>query len=232
MNDNPIGIFDSGSGGLTVLEACRKILPAESYIYVSDSSGSWGGRTEKQIATRANKCVDLLLHYGVKAIVAACNTATAVTIDSIRERWAIPVVGIEPSVKPASEAFPHGRILVLTTPATARQRRFKELINSCNAQFIVRPQPTLASRIEQNLGDLDSFYPEVESIIAGENVAAVVLGCTHYVFLRDQFERAMGGADKVFDGCAGVARRLDYLLRENGLTTSASGLGQVTFDTI
>ena len=232
MNDNPIGIFDSGSGGLTVLEACRKILPAESYIYVSDSTGSWGGKTEKQIASRANKCVEMLVGYGVKAIVAACNTATAVTIESIREKYNLPVVGIEPAVKPASEAFPHGRILVLTTPATARQRKFRDLLNSCGAEFTVRPQPTLASRIEQNLGAVDSFYPEVESIVAGENATAVVLGCTHYVFLRHLFEKAMGGADKVFDGTDGVARRLDYLLHENGLCTGANGLGQVTFDTI
>lgn len=232
MNSSPIGIFDSGSGGLTVLEACRKILPAESYIYVSDSSGSWGGRTEKQIAARANKCVELLVGYGVKAIVAACNTATAVAIHDIRAKCDLPVVGIEPAVKPASEAYPGGRILVLCTPATARQRRFRDLLSSCNADFIVRPQPTLASRIEKNLGNLDSFYSEAESIVSGENAAAVVLGCTHYVFLREQFERAMGGKEKVFDGGSGVATRLDYLLHEKGLCTNAVGLGQVTFDTI
>ena len=232
MNSSPIGIFDSGSGGLTVLEACRKILPAESYIYVSDASGSWGGKTEKQIAARANKCVELLVGYGAKAIVAACNTATAVTIDSLREKYDLPVVGIEPAVKPASEAYPNGRILVLCTPATARQKRFRDLLSSCSAEFIVRPQPTLASRIEQNLGDVDSFSAEVESIVSGENAAAVVLGCTHYGFLRHLFEKAMGGADRVFDGSTGVANRLDYLLHEKGLTTSAMGLGQVTFDTI
>ncbi len=233
MKNAPIGIFDSGSGGLTTLDSCRSLLPNENYIYVSDARpDGWGGLTEANIARRASECVDKLLSCGCKAVVAACNTATEVGIGLLRDYYSVPFVGLEPALKPAVRAFPDGKILVLCTPATARQTKFKELLSCCdNAHIKVRPQPELAKKIEKNLYDLDVLLPEVEHIIEADKPDAIVLGCTHYVFLRHMFER-IAGADKVFDGNGGAARRLKSILAERGLLCDRKNAGAVEFHKI
>ena len=234
MNENPIGIFDSGSGGLTVLDACRNLMPEENYVYVSDSrSGGWGGLAEEQINERVRACVSLLRNYRCKAVVAACNTATEVAIGALRQEYDLPFVGLEPALKPAVAAFPTGRILVLCTPATARQPKFEALVRDYgNENVLVRPQPTLASRIEKNLHSPEKLRDDVERIAKADPADAVVLGCTHYVFLRAMFERLFGGAEHVFDGNLGAAHHLEELLFLRGLRRTHGKIGHVTFDTI
>lgn len=234
MNDNPIGIFDSGSGGLTVLDSCRNLLPSENYVYVSDSrDGGWGGLRERQIYSRARDCVERLCDYGCKVVVAACNTATGVAIGELRHEYDIPFVGLEPALKPAREAYPEGRILLLCTPATARQPKFAELMKKYGDRDVaVCPQPTLARKIEKNLHSLENLDEEVRRIADEEEAVAVVLGCTHYVFLRSAFEREYGGREHVFDGNAGAARRLKDILKSKGILSPASKMGHVVFDTV
>lgn len=230
MKNSPIGIFDSGSGGITVLQACRKILPDEKYIYVSDSrSGGWGGLNEDNIAKRVKMCVDKLVSRGCKAVVAACNTATEVSIGSLRHEYDVPFIGLEPALKPAVKAFGGGKILVLCTPATARQIKFRNLLESCkDANVTVKPQAELAKNIERNLDDLSVLREYVDKLILSEKPDAVVLGCTHYVFIRYMFE-ALLGADAVFDGNCGAANRLKAILLENNLLNEEKTAAPVEF---
>lgn len=214
------------------MEACRTLLPRENYVYVSDSrAGGWGGLCEDEITARVNACVHTLLSYGCKAIVAACNTATATRIAALRHDCALPFVGLEPAVRPALRAFPHGKIVVLCTPATARQPKFARLLEDCGGNVVVAPQTSLAQKIERNLPALDFLREEAEELVRVWQPTALVLGCTHYVFIRSFFEDALG-KDRVFDGNAGAARRLQAVLCERDLIASRGGTGGVVMDAI
>lgn len=232
MNNAPIGIFDSGSGGLTVLRSCRVLLPQEDFVYVSDSrAGGWGNLSERSICAREKACVRALIVRGCKAVVAACNTATAAGIAELRRLYDLPIVGLEPAVRPAVRAYPNGRVWVLCTPATARQPKFRALLADCGGDVTVYPQPYWAQQIEQNLYSLDALRGEVASIFAAEKPDAVVLGCTHYVFVRYIFEEILGAAH-VFDGNDGAARRLKSLLTERDLCASGKEEGRVVYEKI
>ncbi|MDE6398000.1 MAG: aspartate/glutamate racemase family protein [Clostridiales bacterium] len=232
MNKSPIGIFDSGSGGLTVLDACRTLLPYENYVYVSDSrAGGWGSLSEDEIAQRVDTCVHKLLSYECKAIVAACNTATATRITVLRHDCPLPFIGVEPAVRPAVRAFPDGKIVTLCTPATAKQEKFRALVADCGGNIVVSPQPALAQKIERNLHALDCLQREAEEIVATEQPDALVLGCTHYVFIRHLFADIVGDA-RVFDGNAGVARRLQAVLCDRGICADGRKTGGVYFDAV
>lgn len=219
-----------------MLDTCRSLLPCENFVYVSDSRmGGWGNLCEEQIARRVESCVNLLLNYECKAVVAACNTATEVAIGSLRRDYEIPFVGLEPALKPAKTAFPDGRIAVICTPATARQEKFRKLMESVGDRNVtVYPQPKLAVKIEKNLDNLDCLQSELEQLITCEcgNPDAVVLGCTHYVFVRYIFENIMRSPTRVFDGNVGAARKLKSLLGEKQLLAKSRRQGEVIFDTI
>ncbi|MDE7395900.1 MAG: glutamate racemase [Clostridiales bacterium] len=218
MNNAPIGIFDSGVGGLTVLGALRTKLPRERFVYVSDArSGGWGSLPVPEIVSRVQACVELLHKEKCKLIVAACNTATSVCIETLRKESSTPFVGVEPAIKPAREAFPKGRLLLLCTPATARTERVRRLLVSYGGENAeVFPLPTLASDVEKNFLRQDALTPFVEELLRAHPCDAVILGCTHYSFLRSAFEHVMGKA-RVFDGTDGVARRVAALLSELNL---------------
>ena len=134
-------------------------------------------------------------------------------------------------MRPALRAFPDGKIVVLCTPATAKQEKFRMLLSSCAGNIVVSPQPALAQKIERHLHALDFLQDEAEEIVAAEQPDALVLGCTHYVFIRHLFARIVGN-ERVFDGNAGVARRLQAVLSEQGLCTERGKTGGVLFDAV
>lgn len=228
MNTEPIGIFDSGSGGITVLNSIAELLPCENYAYVSDSrAGGWGNLPEYEIYSRALTCVKLLIEKKCKIIVAACNTATGVGISKLRHSYGLPFVGIEPAVKPAVAAYPKENITVFCTAATARQSNLRKLITDCGGNVTVRELTGLAAQIESNLYNLEPLKQTVRNIYENNPSHAVVLGCTHYIYLRKYFEEFYG-RDRVFDGNSGVAKRVKSLLQEyNALNTcSFSGVSE------
>ena len=233
MSTLPIGIFDSGIGGKTVLRSCRDLLPHERFVYVSDArAGGWGSLPVRDISARVNACVERLQSYSCKAIVAACNTATAVFIDTLRGEFEVPFVGVEPAVLPAVRAYPAGKIVVLCTPATARQKRLQRLLRLCgNARVEMCPQPSLAQAVEHNIHDLAALRPQVEEIVHTTTPDALVLGCTHYVFLRPLFAEWIGD-ERIFDGNDGVARRLQWVLSSRGALAPSSSEGSVLYDTV
>jgi len=267
MNAWPIGIFDSGAGGLSVLSSCRALLPYEDFIYLSDASHApYGNKTDGEIAERVFACCERLMNLNCKAIVVACNTATGVGIKMLRQRYARPFVGLEPAMKPAVKAGIAGEIVILCTEATARQEKFLALLKQCvsgqlsvvswiaapmgrnviktipspeprtpNPGFpptiTVAPQKKLAALIEIRIDNLESIRPQVYEILTPyKDAAAVILGCTHYVFIREMiadFYRLQDRKIPIFDGNAGAARRLKGLLKKGQLLTNRKTAGGV-----
>ncbi len=219
MNDAPIGVFDSGVGGVSVLKTCLDVLPNENFVYLADRSGMpYGNKSHEEIEKSVELCVRTLQGEGVKAVVAACNTATNVGIASLRKKYDMPFVGLEPAVKPAVAACTRGNVLVLLTPLAAKQEKFRELVKKHdNGRLIIAPQEDLAEKVEEHIDDFRALKkPTFDVLRAYKNVECVVLGCTHYVFLRPLVEEFYGGRIKIFDGNDGAARRLKTLLEQNG----------------
>ncbi len=226
-----IGIFDSGIGGITVLDAIRKILPCEDYVYLADSKNApYGVKSADEIRRIVKANLDNLLARNVKAIVAGCNTATAVMTDEMRNALNVTFVGLEPALKPAVEAT-CGKIIVLTTLATANSQKFATLLHRYkSADITVLPQASLASDVEKNVEELTALKPKIEEIFKPyPNVDAVVLGCTHYVFLYDLIKEILGEKVKIFHGNDGVAKRLRSQLQKRNKLKDSNKIGDVEF---
>ncbi|BET13424.1 glutamate racemase [Pandoraea sputorum] len=224
----PIGVFDSGLGGLSVLQAIRALLPHESLIYVADSRyAPYGERPDAFIQQRSLAIGRWLREHGAKAFVVACNTATAHGVAALRADDAWPVVGVEPGIKPAAATSRSGVIGVLATAATLRSARFADLLARHTAQgqrFLCQPGHGLVERIEA--GDVDS--PAVMALLdkyiapmIAEGADTLVLGCTHYPFLIPAIQRHFGTALTLIDTGAAIARQLQRRLEETDLAAPA-----------
>ena len=234
MSDaRPIGVFDSGVGGVSVLRDLVRLLPRERFIYYGDNKNApYGTRSEEEIRALSLDVANWLLSRDVKAMLVACNTATSAAIQTLRERLSIPVVGMEPALKPAYELHADGKILVLATPATLRQAKFHRLYERYGEHAVALPGPELVEFVERGRceGDeIDAYLARRFADVQGEKLAAAVLGCTHFSFLKKALGRALPGVP-LLDGNEGSARRLEYLLRENG-TLREDGEGSVEFFT-
>lgn len=207
-----IGVFDSGIGGLTVLKECISLLPDAMYYYLGDNARApYGNRSEEEICSFVGEALSEFGRVGVDLAVLACNTATAVCVDRMREKFGFPIVGTEPAVRLAAKECK--RAAVLATTRTAESGRLRRLLEECPAcDFTVLPCRELAGEIEAFLrrgGDIGKFihFPPTR----GERYDGIVLGCTHYVFLRREIAAFYGC--KTYDGNRGVAeevaRRLD-----------------------
>ena len=226
----PVGIFDSGLGGLSVLRHVRRLLPHEALVYAADSAfAPYGGKDEAAVLARTVAMADFLAAQGIKALVIACNTATAGAIVEIRKRYpALPVVGVEPGLKPAALQTRSGTVGVLATERTLASRRFMALEaqvgESSGVRFIGQPCPGLADQVEQGALRSPATMALVRRFV-GPLIAAgadtLVLGCTHYPFLITQVESAarQAGATRlvIIDTGDAVARQLAKVLAEHGL---------------
>jgi glutamate racemase len=227
----PVGVFDSGVGGLSVLAEIRRRLPAEELIYVADSGyAPYGDRSRSYIEARSVAISDFLLGAGAKAIVVACNTATAVIGPLLRTRLQLPVVAMEPAVKPAAAATRSGTIGVLATRRTLASERFARLVAEHAAAITVRPEACsdLVELVERGVTD----GPEAEAAVgahldplirAGADV--IVLGCTHFHFLRPVVAARAGAGIAVIDPGAAVARELARRLAQAGIAASGHTAG-------
>ncbi len=233
LHSGPIGVFDSGVGGISVLRALRTALPSEHFIYYGDNlNAPYGTRPEHEIRLLTQQSVRVLTDQGVKALVIACNTATSAAADDLRRRLTLPIIGMEPALKPAALSAGGGRILVMATPATLRQKKFQELMGHYGQRAEMLPCPGLmefAERGEMDSPALDAYLADRFAPFPGAEVSAIVLGCTHYVFLRRAIQRAMPDA-RLYDGNEGTARQLRAILRAEGLE-APPGAGTVTFQT-
>jgi glutamate racemase len=222
QGDRPIGVFDSGVGGLTILREVRKALPREDLIYVADSAHvPYGGKPREAIRARARALTGFLVAQGAKAIVVACNTATAAAIDALRNEFPLPIIGVEPAVKPAVAATRSGVIGVLATPALLESERYASLVHRHGAKVRVLAQPCagLAEHIER--GDLDGEQTEallrrfVDPLLAA-GADAIVLGCTHYPLVAHLVSRISGREVAVIENGTAVARELSRQLESRG----------------
>ena len=223
MSTAPIGVFDSGVGGLSVLRELRALLPHEDFIYYSDSAHCpYGGLSQAAIAARAVTITEELLESSAKLIVVACNTATIAAVEQLRATYPVPFVGMEPGIKPAAATTRSGVIGVLATGAALGGDKFHRLLatHARDVRVITQPCPGLVEFVER--GELDSpaaaaqVTRYVEPLIAA-GADALVLGCTHYPFLRPLVERAAGPGVTVLDTGAAVARQVQRVLKREGL---------------
>lgn len=231
----PVGIFDSGVGGLSVLRAIREELPAEHLLYVGDSgSAPYGDRTVEFVTERAAVMTQFLVEQGAKAAVIACNTATAIAAASLRVRFSIPIVAIEPAVKPAASRTRSRVVGVLATTGTLSSPSIARLLANYGADvdFLIEPCPGLADRVER--GELDSA--ETRALV-GRHVRPLVdrgadilvLGCTHYPFLSGLIQEIAGPGVEVIDPAAAVARELRRRLGAGSLLLEGTGPGTERF---
>ena len=210
-----VGVFDSGVGGLSVLRAIRVALPGAHLTYFADTAHApYGDRDDAHAMRRAHRITAHLIARGAQGVVVACNTATAVAIESLRARWpGVPFIGVEPGLKPALALSRSGRIGVMATPATLRSDRFARLCaaHARPAQLHLEPCPGLAALIEGGNLDAQPLLASIDSHVAAlrrADVDVVVLGCTHYVFVREPLERALGPQVAIVDTADAVARQV------------------------
>lgn len=209
-----IGVFDSGLGGLSVLKALRTHLPAAELLYVADSGHApYGERDDAFIQARSQHIADFLVHQGVDAIVVACNTATAAAIHRLRLRCGdLPVIGVEPGVKPAVAQSTGKRVGVLATPGTLGSLKFRHLVeqHGHGAHLVLQPCPGLAREIESGLLDTPALREMVARFctpLREAQVDTVVLGCTHYPFVAPLIQAELGQDVLILDTAEAVAQQ-------------------------
>lgn len=230
----PIGIFDSGVGGLSVLHAILDLIPGEWFVYLGDQAHvPYGARPADQIKIFAEAITQFLLHQGAKMIVVACNTASAAALKYLRAQFpGIQFVGMEPAVKPAAETTQTGKVGVLATPATFQGELYASVVERFGkgVELLQNTCPGLVDQIER--GELDS--PATQSILKHalspmleKGIDTVVLGCTHYPFVIPQIQAIAGDQVRVIDPAPAIARQTARVLEKSGILNT-SGLHHET----
>ena len=232
-----IGVFDSGVGGLSVLRHLQKLLPNENYIYFGDNANApYGNRSTQDVRQLTLAAAEhMRSHWNLKALVVACNTATAAAIGLLREKYPeLIVIGIEPALKLAADRFPGGRIGVMATQVTLREEKFDALMHrfdvGCRVEKI--PAPGLVELIEAGKGDSQEAEALLEDMLAPYTgkLDALVLGCTHYPFAAASIGRVLGENVALLDGGEGTARETQRRLAQKGLLKT-EGPGELILTT-
>ncbi|MBQ4528926.1 MAG: glutamate racemase [Clostridia bacterium] len=231
----PIGVFDSGVGGISVLKELFHLMPNENYIYLGDTKNApYGSKTNDEVFKLSSDCVNELIAMGVKAVVIACNTATSIAVNELRSKYSIPIIGIEPAVKPAVIAHPGGNVLVMATPVTLRNDKFLNLVNNYkkDANIIPLPCPGLVEIIEKGKGhdsELSEYLKKLFEPYGTLKIDVIVLGCTHYPHVRNQIAKAFEQDAEIIDGAPGTARETQRQLTELGILNSPDKFGDICF---
>ncbi len=224
-----IGVFDSGVGGLSVMREIAKLLPEEEIIYFADSIHCpYGKRSLREIRGFSQGIVRFLLDQGAGVVVVACNTASAAALSYLREKFSVPIVGMEPAVKPAALTTRSGKVGVIATKVTFQGELFAKLIErfATNVEVYTQVCPSLVERVEAGLLD----DPETEGLLRAylrpmlkAGIDTLVLGCTHYSFLRRTIEGIVGPEVRVIDPCFAVARQTKRVFEREGLRGEGRG---------
>ncbi len=232
----PIGVFDSGMGGISVLRELVRCMPNEDFLFFGDSKHApYGVRSADEVRLLTEHAVEHFRAQGVKAVVIACNTATSVAANYLREKYPdLPIVGLEPALKPAVLAHPGGRVLVMATPLTLREQKFSSMMQkyAAQAEILTRPAPVLVEYVEHDAIDSSAIHVYLENILQPyieQPVDAVVLGCTHFPFAQEQIAEVLGYPVQFFDGGNGAARETRRLLECAGTRCTEDRTGTVRF---
>ncbi|MBR2421562.1 MAG: glutamate racemase [Oscillospiraceae bacterium] len=226
--ERKIAVFDSGVGGISVLKELMAIMPEEHYLYFGDSiNAPYGTRTTEEVRVLSLNAAAMLYERGIKALVVACNTATAAAITQIRAEYPnLIVVGIEPALKMATDRFPRGHVGIMATQVTLREEKLEHLVCRFPDATVEKiPAPGLVELVEQGKADSEETEQLLRQILAPYlgQLDAIVLGCTHYPFVRDTVQKVLGECVQVLDGGAGTARQTKRLLEEQGLLRKGKG---------
>lgn len=224
-----IGIFDSGMGGISVLYEAKKYLPNENFIYYGDSKHApYGIKTKEEVIDFSVRICDYLIERNVDAIVVACNTATSAAVKFLRKKYAIPIIGMEPALKPAVEINQGLSIAVMATVMTLKETKFKMLMNRIASKHNVYKiaASEIVESVEKNQLEDDVILPILEDYFKGMNdIESVVLGCTHFIFIREQLKKILGKDVHIIDGNYGTVMELKRKLSE--IETSSEGSGSI-----
>jgi len=232
-----VGIFDSGVGGLSVLREIRTLLPKENLVYVADSAHlPYGNKSTEYIRSRAVHICRFLLSQGVKAIVVACNSATAAAINELRTSFNVPIVGMEPALKPAAELTQSGVVAILATASTLKSEKFERLHNRFSKDTFIIRQPCdgwvdYVESCDRHGSTATMLVARSVQPMLDKNADALVLGCTHYPFLIPVIRAVTGPDVHIIETGTAVARQLQRLLQVNGLRNEAVQSGRALFYT-
>ena len=234
-NIQPVGVFDSGVGGLSLLRCIREELPAEDLIYVADSGyAPYGDKPGEYIEKRSFAITEFLIEQNAKAIVVACNTATAAAIAKMRSTFNLPIIGMEPGVKPAIAASQSRTVGIMATTETLRSEKFRSLTDRfCNdCSIVTQACPGLVEQVEKidlsNKETIELLEKYVGALLS-KGADTIVLGCTHYLFLADLIREIAGKDIKVIDTGIAVAREVHRRLKDAGILTDTDKNGNEQF---
>ena len=223
-----IAVFDSGVGGISVLRELMALMPEEHYLYFGDSANApYGSRTTEEVRALTMNAAQMLYTRGIKALVVACNTATAAAIADLREKYPdIVIIGIEPALKMATDRFPTGCVGIMATQVTLREEKLELLVERFPEAKVERiPAPGLVELVEQGKAESDETEMLLRQILAPYlgKLDAIVLGCTHYPFVKSTVSKILGKQVKVLDGGEGTARQTRRCLEERGWLREGEG---------
>ena len=226
--DLKIAVFDSGVGGISVLRELVKLMPEEHFLYFGDSANApYGTRTTEEVRVLTMNAAGMLHERGIKALVVACNTATAAAIELLRQEYPdIVVVGIEPALKVATDRFPRGHVGIMATQVTLREEKLEHLVCRFPDATVERiPAPGLVELVEQGKAESKETEDLLRAILAPYlgQLDAIVLGCTHYPFVKGAVRTVLGEDVVIVDGGAGTARQTQRLLAERGWLREGQG---------
>ena len=230
----PIGFFDSGVGGLSVLKEAIKLMPNENYIYFGDSKNApYGVRDIEEVRDLTYEAVHYLFDKGAKALVIACNTATSAAVASLRRDYPdIPIVGIEPAVKPAVKLGRKGPVIIMATPMTLKEKKFNNLVERYKSEAEIIPMPCAGLMEFIEAGDLESnelksYLEDKFSEYKDKEIGAIVLGCTHYPFISDRIHEVLKREVPIIDGGLGTCKELRRRLDSGGLINDSTFNGDI-----
>lgn len=234
IKNSAIGFFDSGVGGLSVMREAISLMPNENYIYFGDSKNApYGTKELNEVRKLTLKAVNFLLNEGVKAIVVACNTATSAAIEDIRDKYKDTIIiGIEPALKPAIKLNRNGNVIIMATPMTLREKKFKLLMEKYKkeASIISLPCAGLVEFIEQGIlegEELEDYLKEKFNPYLRDDISSIVLGCTHYPFVKKALSNVIGENVPLIDGGLGTAQELRRKLMESDLLNDSKEKGNI-----
>lgn len=235
VEDRPIGFFDSGVGGISVLKEAITLLPKENFVYFGDSANApYGTKTVDEVKKLTFKAVNFFMEKNIKALVIACNTATSAAIMDLREEYSkhMPIIGIEPALKPAVEYKRKGKILIMATPMTLAETKFSNLMNNYRNEAEIEPLPCpgLMELIEKGQIEgkvVNDYLKKKVAAFEEDGIAAIVLGCTHYPFIKRELFKVIPKEVPVIDGSRGTAKQLKRQLAEYNILNKGKQSGKI-----
>ena len=230
-----IGVFDSGLGGISVLRDLKKLMPNEDFIYFGDSAyAPYGIKTKDEITKRCVEIIDFFIEKGVKAVVIACNTATSASANYLRKKYKdLPIIGMEPALKVATQGVKNNNIVVMATPLTLKEKKFETLMHKFrgNNKVVKMPCPKLVEIVENDLLDdettvinqLKDYYKNVNV----DNLDSVVLGCTHFIFYKDYLNEFLPETAHLVDGNMSTCKHVKEILEQKHELNEENHVGNI-----